>query len=68
MSRNSNVVDVGDEIIVAPREGRVSRNVPCYPVSFQESVAPREGRVSRNQLNTRRLKRQHGRAPRGACE
>ena len=35
-------------VAVAPREGRVSRNLPAYPPDWQAIVAPREGRVSRN--------------------
>ena len=37
-------------VLVAPREGRVSRNgLSIVPVNVP-SVAPREGRVSRNVL------------------
>ena len=34
--------------MVAPREGRVSRNVTVLSTNLPISVAPREGRVSRN--------------------
>ena len=34
--------------VVAPREGRVSRNVPDAASGTGVEVAPREGRVSRN--------------------
>ena len=33
---------------VAPREGRVSRNLKLHCMDVKELVAPREGRVSRN--------------------
>ena len=39
--------------VVAPREGRVSRNFPGPVGSGRAFVAPREGRVSRN-LGTRK--------------
>ena len=36
------------ESAVAPREGRVSRNLKDFIVIAVSTVAPREGRVSRN--------------------
>ena len=36
--------------IVAPREGRVSRNEDMGKESEEAAVAPREGRVSRNRF------------------
>ena len=53
---------------VAPREGRVSRNLFNFIEIRLLRVAPREGRVSRN---LRLLASEHShnsRAPRGACE
>ena len=35
-------------MVVAPREGRVSRNFSINSVQNRQHVAPREGRVSRN--------------------
>ena len=35
-------------VLVAPREGRVSRNSSEYVAAADKPVAPREGRVSRN--------------------
>ena len=35
---------------VAPREGRVSRNLPQSAYVIPDGVAPREGRVSRNSI------------------
>ena len=53
---------------VAPREGRVSRNLR-YPAWLPYSgVAPREGRVSRNRSGKPLLSAPICRAPRGACE
>ena len=37
-------------VAVAPREGRVSRNVHAALNAWRKIVAPREGRVSRNIL------------------
>ena len=37
-------------VAVAPREGRVSRNVAEKYVPNPDNVAPREGRVSRNSM------------------
>ena len=54
--------------IVAPREGRVSRNQSYAEISKSGTVAPREGRVSRNILPISQIRTQLRRAPRGACE
>ena len=35
-------------VAVAPREGRVSRNLKSIDYALNKTVAPREGRVSRN--------------------
>ena len=35
-------------VVVAPRKGRVSRNVPARRLPAALRVAPRKGRVSRN--------------------
>ena len=48
MSRNGHVQITTSDMIVAPREGRVSRNVSAIMFFKCNSVAPREGRVSRN--------------------
>ena len=53
---------------VAPREGRVSRNLPLDIKLMDILVAPREGRVSRNQRDLSPEIHERGRAPRGACE
>ena len=53
MSRNIPVIDDTMSIIVAPREGRVSRNVIPKPFFPLVVVAPREGRVSRNRPSHR---------------
>ena len=46
--------NVYQEYFVAPREGRVSRNVTDFVRALESaSVAPREGRVSRNKQITR---------------
>ena len=55
-------------MLVAPREGRVSRN-PHFSVEwYAKAVAPREGRVSRNRLDAVLKILYLRRAPRGACE
>ena len=56
------------EALVAPREGRVSRNVIGRVIKIKTEVAPREGRVSRNEEPYPDRRRKAGRAPRGACE
>ena len=53
---------------VAPREGRVSRNLAGLSSSKIKVVAPREGRVSRNDKTMDEFGKRVGRAPRGACE
>ena len=55
-------------VAVAPREGRVSRNMVIRTAAARVSVAPREGRVSRNLSLSNGINRDLGRAPRGACE
>ena len=54
--------------MVAPREGRVSRNVRKRHHDHGIYVAPREGRVSRNGKQYLGQHEPEGRAPRGACE
>ena len=55
--------------MVAPREGRVSRNYENEKrAAFGLRVAPREGRVSRNEKKVRPYLLRGRRAPRGACE
>ena len=56
------------EEIVAPREGRVSRNYDYNADVETKRVAPREGRVSRNSATIDGEDGQNRRAPRGACE
>ena len=56
------------EILVAPREGRVSRNLIISVMCGSKYVAPREGRVSRNPDVRSDPAASVGRAPRGACE
>ena len=69
MSRNSKKMDNLVNNVVAPREGRVSRNsVFTYSGKMADKVAPREGRVSRNSLSNQIVFFRIGRAPRGACE
>ena len=68
MSRNQEVHRADLRTLVAPREGRVSRNRCVYIRSTLEDVAPREGRVSRNGRAAPQALRAAGRAPRGACE
>ena len=68
MSRNFAVEDKDNVLIVAPREGRVSRNSAATAPHGISHVAPREGRVSRNAAEFVRTKVAPGRAPRGACE
>ena len=53
---------------VAPREGRVSRNIFVWRHAVPLSVAPREGRVSRNHVCLAGVPERVRRAPRGACE
>ena len=53
---------------VAPREGRVSRNVHIRREVVCAFVAPREGRVSRNLIELYQVHCPKSRAPRGACE
>ena len=49
MSRNAKAINGANEAVVAPREGRVSRNFIRADLSGTDiGVAPREGRVSRN--------------------
>ena len=48
MSRNFNFIGCKNVPVVAPREGRVSRNDENGVINPQMTVAPREGRVSRN--------------------
>ena len=48
MSRNLKLHCMDVKELVAPREGRVSRNTGPARPSTKERVAPREGRVSRN--------------------
>ena len=48
MSRNFSGAQFFASILVAPREGRVSRNDEKFELIEAEFVAPREGRVSRN--------------------
>ena len=56
-------------MLVAPREGRVSRNiVEVAGLKQNKVVAPREGRVSRNPDGASSYHEGIGRAPRGACE
>ncbi len=59
---------IGLSAVVAPREGRVSRNSPMYDENLMGMVAPREGRVSRNLEKDFKDKNGNSRAPRGACE
>ena len=54
--------------IVAPREGRVSRNCSMWIPKPHILVAPREGRVSRNIDLEKAWNTPERRAPRGACE
>ena len=54
--------------MVAPREGRVSRNSDICTKCFYVIVAPREGRVSRNADRGSGILKRYRRAPRGACE
>ena len=54
--------------MVAPREGRVSRNYNDGLSLYRNQVAPREGRVSRNNIVHVFRFADLGRAPRGACE
>ena len=49
--------------LVAPREGRVSRNPILLPDEAVRRVAPREGRVSRNYAGIEKI-RSVGVAPR----
>ena len=53
---------------VAPREGRVSRNLVEMYAAYLYRVAPREGRVSRNLKRLALWLLKLRRAPRGACE
>ena len=54
MSRNPDDVQTELNGLVAPREGRVSRNMPKTVLYEKERfVAPREGRVSRNRVDRR---------------
>ena len=63
------MVEIETTDIVAPREGRVSRNGTSLNLSpSPQLVAPREGRVSRNIFHARLFFIEEGRAPRGACE
>ena len=55
-------------VLVAPREGRVSRNVVDIDNNGLKIVAPREGRVSRNDALNIIDAAGASRAPRGACE
>ena len=55
-------------LLVAPREGRVSRNGTEMYTDVMTGVAPREGRVSRNDNIAVLLCEEFRRAPRGACE
>ena len=55
-------------IAVAPREGRVSRNISVKSHLVKLEVAPREGRVSRNLCEVSERLHERCRAPRGACE
>ena len=68
MSRNPVHLKVNFGHLVAPREGRVSRNGSVVKIDGQEYVAPREGRVSRNPTVPEQVKKMPGCAPRGACE
>ena len=69
MSRNAPPLTTSTVVVVAPREGRVSRNsIMVSIVSASPLVAPREGRVSRNDLVHAAYVEGLGRAPRGACE
>ena len=58
----------GQAVLVAPREGRVSRNSTEHIINHNFTVAPREGRVSRNRKISESREQQQSRAPRGACE
>ena len=68
MSRNRGAVPGSLPVIVAPREGRVSRNPSYHRDRPHTCVAPREGRVSRNVKIADFSGNHTGRAPRGACE
>ena len=48
MSRNEGCSKSYHDLIVTPREGRVSRNRRQYQIPSVPLVTPREGRVSRN--------------------
>ena len=64
MSRNSSILEEESQSLVAPREGRVSRNYHSdRRLKSSAIVAPREGRVSRN-LNSLTLTRVCQVAPR----
>ena len=56
------------KVLVAPRMGRVSRNVDYYNIWYDGDVAPRMGRVSRNHQEDSHHILQTRRAPHGACE
>ena len=57
MSRNGPIMTLAPSMNVAPREGRVSRNIfHMETEKGRENVAPREGRVSRNQGPAKRVR------------
>ena len=68
MSRNTFHATIIARTLVAPREGRVSRNILGIRNKWLKIVAPREGRVSRNTIRHIQEVEHIGRAPRGACE
>ena len=66
MSRNAEEIDVLKEsALVAPREGRVSRNIEIRGEAYSGAVAPREGRVSRNCDDEERVSGEQSRPARG---
>ena len=63
MSRNLRIRRRPSVRAVAPREGRVSRNMPFMMSAGHVLVAPREGRVSRNGVCSRILEAGGGSRP-----
>ena len=63
MSRNISNIRYINQILVAPREGCVSRNFPEQIFYFSLSVAPREGCVSRNDAPPIHLMKNRGCTP-----
>ena len=69
MSRNYSTGVKVLRVYVAPRKGRVSRNIVLLLLDEYILVAPRKGRVSRNHFSLDAVVFVRvSRAPQGACE